>query len=278
MCSMAEPISASVVGWGVVSGATQAYKNREGFLGAWDWFAKNFWRKTRIAVTGPAGVGKTVLCDALTERTNATYIPPGQSEQVEHRKRRLQKKRLEFIVLPGQNAQARIEGETSLLKKPVDGIIYASSFGFATVRDEVAKRKLIAEGQNTIEKFREAQNHVDLDHLEHTIGHVRTMFSMHSKPHWIIVAVTKLDLLSERDKHLAEEHYSPRGSGPFAAKMNSLLRRLGEDRFGWSVMPVCARREDFSWNDAVVPSHLSPDGSAESVQHFLTHVERRCAE
>ncbi|MGK3985542.1 hypothetical protein WME99_21025 [Sorangium sp. So ce136] len=271
---MVEPSS---VGWGIISGAGQLYKNREGVLAAWDWIARKFWRKTRIAVTGPAGVGKSVLRDALTERMGVEYRPPGQSEQVERHRRSVGKKRLEFIVLPGQDASPRMDGENELLEKPVDGLIYTACFGFTTIRADIAKRHLIAHGQSTLEAFREAQKQADLEHLDQTISYVRRMFARHAQPRWMIVAVTKFDLFSTESR-AAEEYYSPAGTGPFVERMKSLHHRLGTDRFRWSAMPVCAHPEDFSWNNTKARSHFSLDERADSVRRFFTHVEHHCGQ
>ena len=270
-------VDPGTLGWSTLSGAGLLYKNRIGIRTALAWLGRKILgRKIRIAVTGPAGVGKTVLVDALTPgRMDGRYKPPGQSDDVERRKQRVSKKRFEFIVLPGQDARKRVEGENDILEKPVDGIIYAVCSGFATFRDDVAKRQLVASGQDTLSAFREAQRRSDLDHLEHTTDYVRRMFVKHSKPTWMLVAVTKFDLLYAENAEVLD-YYSPNGSSPFVDKMKALHGLLGADVFAWSSIPVVSHPEEFSWNGTQVQPQLSLADRAESVNHFFARVERHC--
>jgi Cdc6-like AAA superfamily ATPase len=86
--------------------AEQLYANREdiqnNFQKVSNWLLGE---KSTIVITGLPGVGKTVLSDYLTDVAyKRGYTSPLKSEDLEIRKTSIQKQRLDFKVIPGQDS------------------------------------------------------------------------------------------------------------------------------------------------------------------------------
>ena len=99
-----------------------------------------FGKKTSIAMTGMAGVGKTVLYDYLTGKAfQKNYSLPLQSQRPEKGivKVKQPRKRLAFNVIPGQPSPERFIAGNELFLKPktvLNGVIHVVSNGFSTIR------------------------------------------------------------------------------------------------------------------------------------------------
>jgi GTPase SAR1 family protein len=247
----------------ILPAAKELYKNREHIEGFWQSFVT--WllgKKSSVVFTGLSGVGKTVLHDHLRGAAfKQGYNPPGISESVEEDKIPFPRQRLSAFVLPGQDEFPRRAGieDIFLGEEGVDGVVHVVSNGFIELRDRVARESLIKDsGITTIEKFRAAQLHRELQDLGEICDLLRKSIHKHEKPKWLIIAVTKVDLFYANITQ-AEEYYSPHGKSEFVERLRTLQRQVGTDNFRWDSVPVCSWLEDFEWNGEKRLSVLKPN-------------------
>jgi hypothetical protein len=264
----------------VLPAAKAAYKNREEIISLWSRLTTYFLgKKSSLAVTGMAGVGKTVLFDHLSgEAYKHGYKPPGKSEEEESGKVSAKGKRIAFRTVPGDSASPRRESIDSLFlgKKPVDGVIHVVANGFVEVRKPVAQTALVRDfGLDTLQKFRQFHLSEELKDLHETCELIRQSFKKHRKPSWLLVAVTKADLFYG---HIAaaEEYYSPEGGGDFSQRIKLLQSQVGSDNLRWDARPACAWLEDFEWNGEKQPGTLKPDARDHYIALFAGQLERYC--
>lgn len=237
----------------------EAYKRREEIKSAWDRLITLFQgRRSRIAFTGTAGTGKTVLFDHLALRASLGYHPPQRSEKKESGKLVKAGQRIAVSVVPGQHSAPRHEAVDDLFggKHSVDGVVHVTCFGYVDLRERVAKDTIISQGLTSIPLYREQMMKDELTDLEHTCEDIRRSIRRNGRPKWMIVAVTKADLFSNNLEE-AEQYYSPHGKGPFVDRLNLLQRQVGTDRFRWTALPVCSWLEDFIWNGETQKTNIS---------------------
>jgi Fe2+ transport system protein B len=260
--------------------AKEAYKNRDEIKSLWSRISTYFLgKKSSLAVTGMAGVGKTVLFDHLSAKAyKRGYKPPGRSEDEESGKVSAEGQRIGFRTIPGQSAKPRREALDHIFlgKKPVDGVIHVVANGFIEIRKQVSRQAHIKDaGLDTLEKFRAFYMKEDLKDLHETCEIIRQSFQKHRKPSWVLVAVTKADLFYGSIEQ-AEKHYSPEGDGEFSQRMKLLQSQIGSDNIRWEALPVCAWLEDFQWNGEQQPSLLKPDERDHYIALFAEQLERYC--
>lgn len=222
------------------------------------------------------GVGKTVLLDYITGRAfNRQYTLPKTSTQIEEGKAG----KLVLKILPG--VEARITFETEFLEESsnIDGIVYVAAYGFASTRQEDARKALAGQGIDTLEKYRELQLRGEIEFLEEACGFLRSYIKRYKKPAWMLVAVTKCDLYYSFARE-AEQYYSPYGDSRFVKVLREFQARIGSDNFAWSPRPVCSRLEDFSWNGQLQSSVLKEEQRNHFLAAFLEklneYAEGRC--
>ncbi|HEV2860698.1 MAG TPA: GTPase [Pyrinomonadaceae bacterium] len=264
----------------VLPAAKEAYKNREEIKSLWSRITTFFLgKKSSIAITGMAGVGKTVLFDYLSsEAYERGYKPPGRSEDEETGKVTAAGQRIGFRTIPGQSAMPRREAIDKIFlgKKPVDGVIHVVANGFIEIRKQVSRQTLIRDASlDTLEKFRSFYLGEELKDLHETCEIIRQSYQKHRKPAWVLVAVTKADLFYA-DIAQAERYYSPEGDGEFSQRMEILRSQIGWDNIRWDALPVCAWLEDFEWNGERQPSVLKPDQRDHYIASFAEQLERYC--
>lgn len=212
-------------------------------------------KRSQLVVTGMPGAGKTVLLDHLSGRgLDPSYEPPGRSAQVERETIRRTGKRLGMAVIPGQSAAPRLQAIDKLFlgKSVARGVVHVVSFGFTETRSTFA-----AEAMKSLDldSLREQRLTEELDDLGETCQMIRSSWTRHRQPIWLIVAVNKIDLFSEGPSLRASEtRYA--GSGAFVETLEELQNRLGTDNFGWEALPVCSWLEDFVWHDETIKSTL----------------------
>lgn len=260
----------------VLPASKELYKNRHEIMSSWDKIiSKIFGAKTSVAFVGPGGIGKTVLLDHITGKAyEPEYKAPGQSRRQESGKAKAEENRLAIIVSPGQGGP-QIDSFSKIFheERAVDGVVFVAGNGLVTLRRDDAVRQNIASGFDTICKWKLKNIQAELEYLKEVAAHIRNSSKKSRKPKWMIVAVTKLDLLFDNLSDV-EEYYSPHGTSEFSEILNNLVVALGTDNFEWDAMPVCSALDDFSWGDEVVSSQL---GEKER-DHYLSQMVEKLGE
>lgn len=260
--------------------AQAAYEHRDKIGSAWDNFVSMLHgKKLSIAITGPGGVGKTVLLDHLTgDAFKQGYLPPDQSQKVERGALPALKKRIRLITIPGQVSGPRQEAFKDLMtdEDTVDGIIHVVANGFTTTRSDIARGSLQRDyGANSIEEYRRHQLEAELGDLKETCNFIQASHLRHHRPKWLVVAVAKLDLYYDNLGE-ARLYYSPFGTSDFSKMLNELRNDVGRSFFRWDAAPVCAWLENFSWNNATVECGLLPAQRDHFVAGFIKKIQSFC--
>lgn len=258
-----------------------AYKHREELASGWEKIIAHLVGvKSQIAITGMAGVGKSVLFEHLT---GAAYerdhpMPPQPTRVVEKGRILARKKRIYLTTIPGQltdfryiDSQEAFEG-----KRPVVGVIHVTANGFATNRKPSIRADLIKSGVKTVHQYQAHQIQQEVEDLKTACEMIRRSSLKHRKRIWMVVAVTKCDLFAS-DLELVESYYSPHGKNPFVDELKTLEAQLGTLFFSWDAVPVCASLEDFDWNGYLVQSTLKPAQQNQLIGRLLKRIEQDCA-
>jgi hypothetical protein len=267
-----------VVEW--LAGGLIAYRHREDIHHMLNTGLKAFFgTKTHLAFTGMQGIGKSVLLDHLTGAAfKKGYQIPLQSQSLEKGKIASGKQRIRVAVVPGQDAQPRLEGLDKLFggKRGVQGVVHVVGNGFASVRTPGAIQILVRDLKlTTIKKYREHQLKEELKDLDQTCEAIRAARPARGGPKWMIVAVGKADLYQDTmDK--ARQHYSPEGDSPFAERLARLLSQVGADNFRWTAVPVCSLVEAFEWNNKQVAPHIDLAARDAYLAQFLREMREYC--
>jgi hypothetical protein len=261
------------VGW--VTTLVEAYKDKESLgkmlSGGLEWALG---KKTTIAFTGMEGVGKTVLFDHLTRKSEK----PGY--KLPHRSQKLEKgkvdgeKRLVLHVIPGQDSNPRhcaIE-ELFLGKVPVDGIIHVVSFGYSVIREEQSKWILVQDRNiSTLTKFLNYQRKREIADLEATCDAIRQSHRRFHKPTWMVIALDTVDLYADKDEEARTRYQDP--TGEFHQRLVELQNQVGRDFFRWELLPVCAYPQQFEWNGKIVIPQFGIDQRDILLAQFLDRLK-----
>lgn len=265
--------------WTISSVAVrEAFRHREEIQSIWSKLsALLLKRKSRLAVTGAEGAGKTVLADHVTGIAyHSDYLPPGQSEATEKRKITGKKKRIGLSVVPGQDSPIRREALDSLFDggKPLDGVVHVVDDGFARPREWLAEQAL-DEAKTSLKDLREARWKKEIETISEICQQIRGMMSRHPKVKpWLLIAANKADLFSEPDDlRAARERYC---QGAFWEPIQKLENDVGADRLDVRARPVSAWLEDFQWGEEVVASRFSLGQRDASVRDLAKTIEALC--
>src|SRR5262249_43125626 len=142
------------------------------------------------------------LFDHLSGKAyDRSYHPPGTSGKPEQGKVPAPGLRIHINVVPGQEAQTRLETLDDLFdsKKTIDGLVHVVANGFSEIRNPTARKVQVEKGIDSIQKFRESQQKLELDDLIDMCKTVRSSIRKSKKPRWMLVAVTKADLYATED-------------------------------------------------------------------------------
>lgn len=270
----------------VLEGAKSLVENK-GFIGQlWQGLTtKLLGKKSTIVFTGLAGAGKTTLFDCLSGRTElVSYKPPRRSTEVEKRQTKVAadpihddgKKRLAYVVIPGQESSIRQAAFEELFtgKDEIAGIIHVVSGGLPTLRENVSAQILADNGIDTIEKFRSHQLEAELEDLDLTCKAIERYMTASRKPIWMMVAVNKIDLFSATIEH--EMSLYSKATTPFAERLNLLQKRVGSLFFDWDIVPVSAWLEDFRFNGQKIDSSLKRPQQQQYAKAFIEKIIDRC--
>lgn len=246
---------------------------------------KKLWRWTRgrrVAVTGSAGAGKTVLLRYLAEEIGIGYQRPPTSQDLEHAEAKTpQGWRLKMTTIPGQEGKPQNKGidrlfDSRFFRGPADGVIHVVANGFLSLRSNEAESEIVTAsgpGGDEIDAVRKARLQTELDDLHLFCEHIRTSHRRNKKkPSWVIIAVNKADLYLDEIEDVRANYMS----GEFGAKLNDLRAALGKDHFNWLATPFCARFEHFKWGKSTVQSEMDDDARDLYARRLLQLVGDYC--
>jgi len=235
-------------------------------------------RRPAVAVTGLAGVGKTVLTFQLCA-TKRDYRPvKSASVVVEQVSMRTGLTGVQFRVVPGGHGASRSRGLDELFyEKPVAGVVHVVANGFTTPRPaDIGERPSTPP---TVAEHREHQRHLEVEDFRDTAHHIATLVRRRSAdPIWLIIAVVKTDLLAADDEDPLE-HYWRDPDSPFVQQLQKLRREVGERNLTLDIVTVSSVRQDFVLGSETVPSSgsnadrdTSLDALAERIRQMSGHV------
>jgi hypothetical protein len=190
-----------------------------------------------VAVTGMTGVGKTELVDHLCGRGSETGTPDAGSAVLERRVRRGRRLTgFRFRVVPGDNAAARLGALDEVFHDdPVDGVLHVVANGHATGR-----RPAGTTGPAPV--AREQQLAAELEDWAITAHRIAAMAVRRSRPTWLVVVVTKVDLFADSVEDVVRS-YSPGSGTPFGNRLDDLRALAGGANLSIDVLPACSHLE-----------------------------------
>lgn len=235
-------------------------------------------RRPVVAVTGLAGVGKTVLTFQLCAAKRDYRPISSASVVVEQVSMRTGLTGVQFRVVPGGHGASRSRGLDELFyEKPVSGIVHVVANGFTTPRpDDIGSR---SSPPGSVAEHRERQRQLEVEDLRDTAHHIATLVRRRSAdPIWLIIAVVKSDLRTADDVD-PMEHYWRDPDSPFVQQLQKLRREVGERNLTLDIVTVSSVQQDFVLGAETVPSvatnaerDRSLDALAERIRQMSGHV------
>jgi hypothetical protein len=228
-------------------------------------------RSPIVAVTGLPGTGKTVLVQQLCS-SKGEYEPlPYESVVVEKRSVRFGLRGMRFRVVPGGEVASRQVGFRQLFHDdPVDGVIHVVADGLATPRPGSPAAAIDDRG---LDGYRALQRENEVEDFRDTAAHIASLVSASPRPVWLLVAVTKTDLLHPvMAADVVENYYSLNGHSPFATELRDLRRMVGEGNLTTAVMPVYAMAEDFRYKGETIRTRGSTADRDDRLDRFRNRL------
>jgi hypothetical protein len=231
-------------------------------------------RSPIVAVTGLPGTGKTVLVHQLCTPKSEYRTLPYESVVVEKKSVRFGLQGMRFRVVPGGEVASRQVGFRQLFHdEPVDGVIHVVADGLATARPGSPAAAIEGLG---LDGYRALQREREVEDFRDTAAHIASLVSASARPVWLLVAVTKTDLLHpDIATDVVENYYSLHGHSPFATELRDLRRMVGDGNLTTAVMPVYAMAEDFTYRGETVRTRGSVadrDDRLDRFRHRLRHL------
>jgi GTPase SAR1 family protein len=226
----------------ISAGSNLLYQSRERFQGVYNLLLG---KESRIVITGLPGVGKTVLFDYLTGAAyEPGYTSPIDSVDLETRSIKVEKHRLIFNVIPGQDSPARRDAFNKLFnvdnKSSIDGVIHVVANGMS----RVGINSQLLRVNTSLQDYRQERLDEELEDLNETCERIRNSFCKKLRPPWLLVAFTKVDLYHNSIK-TAKNRYSMQGQSEFSNRIRTLSNQIGTDNFLRNSLPFCGRLDDF---------------------------------
>lgn len=271
---MSDEYKAIVGALGVGGGAL--WKLREPIGAIWRRITERLLgRRQTVAITGMAGVGKSVLLDYLSEEARATDYdaPTAPSAKVEEGKVSIDTLRATVKVVPGQGGPRRLDALEDLIEGgEVDGVIHVVANGLAVVRDAAQRQSYASRGVVTIDQLRALHLHEELRDFEEVAAAVRKGRRKAKRPRWMIIAASKLDLCpAAREPMIAWYEHDPRS--PFAQARRSFHALVGIDTFALVTRPLAVRLEDFEWEGTRAATSLEESTRARLLRELLETID-----
>jgi GTPase SAR1 family protein len=219
---------------------------------------KYFTPESPLLVTGSSGAGKSVWVDYLTGKAyQQGYRPPLMSHSIERAKITADGENRGLLVIPGQDSvQWRSVQNTLLGKKPPLGVIHVICDGYVSFRDQGSSEAIQRLTKlSTLEKFLKESRREELENLTSVAANIRSAHQRHRKPIFMLLALTKSDLLTDSAVRL--NHYSPGSRSEFAGVLDELVKQCGSDHFRWSACVASGALEPFQFVDTLIKSRLS---------------------
>ena len=239
-----------------------------------------FGSRTEIAITGMAGVGKTILLDFLAgDGFKSDYKPPLQSQDKERKKIKAADRRMRLTTVPGNRASLPREETLHELfegRHPVNGVIHVVANGFAVKRSSEAVDQFAELGIDSIAKYRKQLLKEELDDLITTCSAIHKSHRLHHKPSWIIVIADKIDLY-HGEAAAARDYYSPASKNKFGRQIHELILNVGRSFLRWEeTVPLCTHIEKFTWGTETVENQLDPSDRNAYFNQFLALLKSYC--
>lgn len=253
-----------------------AYQNRHLLQG---WIKKTLahfdFGSTEILVTGRPSVGKTVLVNQVQgDGRNWEYKLPNISTSTETDAVKFGNWTKLIRTLPGQDNKTRITGINRSFDDNLNllGVIHTVDFGYTIPRDATICESLIKESKiDTIQKLRDYNLLIEIEELKKIITTIEINHVKQGTPKWLIIAVNKVDLFSDKlDEALS--FYHPSGKSAFSMELNKLTNKLGEYNFSIYVIATCAYKASFEWNGESCTSKFFQQEQEKLMSDFINTV------
>lgn len=255
------------------------YDNREAVAdGAVAGWKKIFGVDGKVGFVGPGGSGKTVLFEYLTGvALKDDYDLPGRSYQSEKGKLKAEKVKSGIHVAVGQIGEARRLDYEKIFsqKNPVDVVVFFSNYGYSEFREDTTIGSVSAQGLS-VSDYRKASLRRELEEFTNVVERTiqANLNSKATRPAVLINAINKIDLFHS-ELGDAIKHYSLSGDSKFSEVSRNAMKRLGEERFSYEVIPVCSQLVDLSVGaDIVAKSDLSEEMRDAYVWQFKTKLSQ----
>jgi GTPase SAR1 family protein len=254
-----------------------ALKNRqtiaEVISGAW---SRLRGRTMRVAVTGMAGAGKTVLCDHLTGKAAAPGYKPTahHSHQQESGQLTLPNKPALLLTIPGQGSM-RADSMDGLFGDPrqaVDGVIHMVCGGYPHLRDDTAQA-IAASLALDPDQLRAHYLEQERQDFAAVAEQIARSHRHHRAPRWLLICIGKIDLY-HADLEAALTHYA-RPHGRFAQEVEALIYKVGAQNLSWAAAPISTWRTDYRIGQHVVTSSLSDEARSVHMANMVSWLASR---
>jgi hypothetical protein len=212
------------------------------------------------------------LSDYLTDVAyKRGYTSPLKSEDLETRGTSIQKQRLDFNVIPGQDSPQRnnaldelFTGNTS---PDIDGVIHVVTNGMSWIRSGFSQQLRIG---SSLQDYQQERLIEEVEDLRQVCELIRKSIRKNRQPSWLLVAVTKVDLYYDRIE-AARDRYSIQGQSDFSDQIKILSNQVGSDNFRWDALPFCGRLDDFTLGDQT----YSPQLRETQRDHYIAQFSKK---
>jgi GTPase SAR1 family protein len=257
--------------------AEKLYQNREEIQNNFQKITNRLLgEKSKIVITGLPGVGKTVLSDYLTDVAyKRGYASPLQSDDLETRATSIQKQRLDFKVIPGQNSPQRNNALDELFadneSSDINGVIHVVANGMSRLNSSSQEYR----SGESLQDYQQKRLIEEVEDLRQICDLIRKSIRKSRQPSWLLVAVTKVDLYYDSIE-TARDRYSIQGQSDFSDQMKILSNQVGSDNFRWDALPFCGRLDDFILGNQTYSPQLREHQRDHYVAQFSKKLVSMC--